>query len=132
MGAAVTAKDPDPNEDALVYTLEGADAARFAIDRTTGQIEVGAEAKLDYETKTTYMVTVRVTDSFGDSDTIAVTIMVAPMDEPPDISVGGLAVTGQSAIDYAENRTGMVATYSTAGPDAARATWSRQCSASVA
>ena len=87
---------------------------------------------MDYETKTTYMVTVRVTDSFGDSATIAVTIMVAPMDEPPDISVGGLAVTGQSAIDYAENRTGMVATYSAAGPDAARATWSRQCSASVA
>ena len=66
VGAAVTATDPDPNEDALVYTLEGADAARFAIDRATGQIEVGAGTKLDYETKDTYMVTVRVTDSFGD------------------------------------------------------------------
>ena len=36
VGAAVTANDPDPNEDALAYTLEGTDAARFAIDRTTG------------------------------------------------------------------------------------------------
>ena len=53
-----------------------------------------------------------------------VTIMVTPVNEAPVISVGGLAVTGQSAIDYAENRTGMVATYSAAGPDAARATWS--------
>ena len=83
VGAAVTAKDP--NEDALVYTLEGGDAAQFAIDRTTGQIEVGAGTKLDYETQTTYMVTVRVTDSFGDSDTIAVTIMVTDMDEAPEI-----------------------------------------------
>ena len=132
VGAAVTAKDPDPNEDALVYTLEGADAARFAIDRTTGQIEVGAEAKLDYETKTTYMVTVRVTDSFGDSDTIAVTIMVAPMDEPPDISVGGLAVTGQSALDYAREPHRHGGHLQRRWPDAARATWSRQCSASVA
>ena len=53
-----------------------------------------------------------------------VTIMVTPVNEAPVISVGGLAVTGQSAIEYAENGTGMVATYSAAGPDAARATWS--------
>ena len=85
VGAAVTAEDPDPNEDALVYALEGGDAAQFAIDRITGQIEVGAGTKLDYETKTTYMVAVRVTDSFGDSDTIAVTIMVTDMDEAPEI-----------------------------------------------
>ena len=58
------------------------------------------------------------------SPTIDVTIMVTQVNEPPVISVGGLAVTGQSAIDYAENGTGMVATYSAAGPDAARATWS--------
>ena len=50
-----------------------------------GQIKVGAGTKLDYETKTTYMVTVRVTDSFGDSDTIMVTIMVTDVDEVPEI-----------------------------------------------
>ena len=85
VGALVAATDPDPNEDDPEYALEGADAARFAIDRTTGQIEVGAGTKLDYETQTTYMVTVRATDSFGDSDTIAVTIMVTDMDEAPEI-----------------------------------------------
>ena len=90
VGAAVTATDSDPDEDGLGYTLEGADAARFAINRTTGQIEVGAGTKLDYETKVTYMVTVRVTDSFGDSDTIAVTITVTPKDEAPVISVAGV------------------------------------------
>ena len=61
-----------------------------------GQIEVGAGTKLDYETKDTYMVTVRVTDSFGDSDTIAVTITVTDMDEAPK-------VTGDATADYPEN-----------------------------
>ena len=32
VGKAVTAKDPDPNEDPLVYTLSGADAALFSVD----------------------------------------------------------------------------------------------------
>ena len=117
MGAAVTAKDPDPNEDALVYTLEGADAARFAIDRATGQIEVGAGTKLDYETKDTYMVTVRVTDSFGDSDTIAVTITVTDMDEAPK-------VTGDATADYPENGDGPVATYTAVDPEGTAVKWS--------
>ena len=123
VGGPVTARDPDPNSDALDYTLSGADAALFTV-RASGQIEVGAGTKLDYETKQTYSVTLKAADSFGDYDTIMVTIMVTPVNEAPVISVGGLAVTGQSAIEYAENGTGMVATYSAAGPDAARATWS--------
>ena len=135
VGGAVTADDPDPNSDALTYTLEGADAASFTVrqdDPMTegvgvdegGQIEVGAGTKLDYETKQTYTVTVRAADSYGESDTIMVTITVTDMDEAPTIMVGGLAVTGQSAIDYAENSTGMVAAYGAVGPDAAMATWS--------
>ena len=125
VGSVITATDPDPNPEPLIYTLGGADADKFRV-RSNGQIEVGAGTKLDYETKDTYMVTVMAEDSFGESASIMVTIMVTDVDEVPVISVGvgGLAVTGQSAIDYAEDGTGMVATYSAAGPDAARATWS--------
>ena len=32
VGKAVTAKDPDPNEDPLIYALSGADAALFSVD----------------------------------------------------------------------------------------------------
>ena len=123
VGSPVTATDLDPNEDPLIYTLGGTDAASFTV-RDDGQIEVGAGTKLDYETKQTYTVTVRAADSYGESDTIMVTITVTDMDEAPTIMVGGLAVTGQSAIDYAENSTGMVAAYGAVGPDAAMATWS--------
>ena len=35
----------------MTYTLEGTDASKFRV-RENGQIEVGADTKLDYETKT--------------------------------------------------------------------------------
>ena len=46
----VTAEDPDPNADPLTYTLGGTDASKFRV-RDNGQIKVGADTKLDYETK---------------------------------------------------------------------------------
>ena len=70
------------------------------------------------------MVTVTAADPNGLSDTIDVTIKVTDVDEAPKIIAGGLVVRGTSDINYAENGTGMVATYSAAGPDAADATWS--------
>ena len=90
VGKAVTAKDPDPNEDPLIYTLSGADAALFSVDAddaTTedmdegGQITVKSATKLDFETRTTYMVTITATDSFSDSASIDVTITVTDADE---------------------------------------------------
>ena len=122
VGDPVTATDPDPNIDALVYTLSGPDAASFRV-RDNGQIEVGAGTKLDYETKQTYSVTLKAADSFGDYDTIDVTIMVTNVNEPPKISEGGLAITGMTSVDYAENETGMVAMYSATGPESANAMW---------
>ena len=38
--------------------------------------------------------------------------------------VGGLAISGMSSIDYPENGTGAVTTYTASGPDAGRAVWS--------
>ena len=68
MGSPVTATDPAPNSDELDYTLSGADADSFTI-RANGQIQVGAGTKLDFETKTTYVVTVKAEDSFGEPAT---------------------------------------------------------------
>ena len=56
--------------------------------------------------------------------TVNVTIMVTDVDEAPMIMVGGLAVSGRSSVQYAENGMGMVATYTASGPDAASARWS--------
>ena len=135
VGSPVTATDPAPNTDALVYTLEGADASSFTVrqdDPDTdqvgedegGQIEVASGTELDYETKQTYMVTVRAADSFGESDTIMVTIMVTPVDEAPEIMLGGLVISGMSSVYYAEKSMGVVETYMAAGPEADMADWS--------
>ena len=63
VGNAVTAEDPDPNVDPLTYALSGADAGLFSVtdadlvDDEGGQITVKSGTKLDFETRTTYMVT---------------------------------------------------------------------------
>ena len=117
VGSAVMAEDPDPNSDALTYTLGGTDAAKFRV-RDTGQIEVDAGTDLDYEAaKNTYMVTVMAEDSFGATASIDVTIMVTDVDEMPD-------VTGDEMRDYPENGTGPVATYTASDPEGAMVRWS--------
>ena len=119
----VEAMDANEVEGAkLTYTLSGTDAASFDIDRGTGQLRT--KAKLDYETKNSYMVTVTARDSDGLSASIDVTIMVIDMDEAPMIMLGGLAISGMSSPRFAENGTGSVATYTATGPDADRASWS--------
>ena len=70
------------------------------------------------------MVTVTAADPDGEMASVDVTIKVTDVDEAPKIITGGLVVRGTSDINYAENGTGMVTTYSAAGPDAADATWS--------
>ena len=126
VGKAVTAKDPDPNEDPLMYTLSGVDVALFSVgadDPTTttvdegGQITVKSGTKLDFETRTTYMVTITATDSFSDSASIDVTITVTDADEAPD-------VTGDATKEYAEKGTGSVATYTAVDPEGAAVKWS--------
>ena len=122
VGSAVTAKDPDPNEDPLIYRLSGADAALFSV-AGAGQITVKSGTKLDFETRTTYMVTLTATDSFNDSSSIDVTITVTDVDEAPKIMEGGLGIGGSPSITRAEDATGPVATYTSTGPESASTRW---------
>ena len=81
IGAPVTATDAD--SDPLTYTLGGTDAASFAIVASTGQLQT--KAALDYETRSSYTVTVRAYDPYNASDTITVNIQVADADEHGEI-----------------------------------------------
>ena len=76
LGAAIAATDAD--NEVLTYTLGGTDAAAFAIDSTTGQVQTSAA--LDYETTSSYSVVVTVSDG-SLTDTINVTINVTDLDE---------------------------------------------------
>ena len=79
IGQPFSAEDPDEDDDTLTYSLEGTDAAAFDIGSATGQLQT--KAALDFEDKTTYLVTVKASDSDGLNDTIAVTINVQDVDE---------------------------------------------------
>ena len=77
----VAATDTDP--DTLSYSLEGADAAKFDIVSTSGQLLTRVGEKYDYEAKSSYAVTVKVEDGNGGSATIAVMLNVTDRNEPP-------------------------------------------------
>ena len=87
IGDPVEADDPD--NDTLTYTLGGTDADSFDIEENTGQLQTKGE--LNYETKSSYEVTVSVRDgkdleNSADDETdatITVTITVDDMGEPP-------------------------------------------------
>ncbi len=76
IGSPVSATDA--NNDTLTYTLTGTDAASFSIVSTTGQLKT--KAALDYETKTSYSVSITVSDSRL-TDSISVTINITDIDE---------------------------------------------------
>ena len=78
IGSAVAATDA--NNDTLTYTLSGDDAGSFDIVSTSGQLQT--KAVLDFETKTSYSVTITVSDGTL-TDTIAVTIDITDILELP-------------------------------------------------
>ncbi|MCY4554029.1 MAG: cadherin domain-containing protein [Candidatus Poribacteria bacterium] len=77
IGDPVSATDAD--DDTLKYRLGGTDANQFRISGKTGQLRT--RKKLDYETKSTYSVTVTASDGHGGKATIDVTINVTDVNE---------------------------------------------------
>ncbi len=128
IGSAIAATDADTG-DTLTYTLGGTDASSFSIVSTSGQLQTSAA--LDYETKSSYSVTVSVSDGNGGSDSIAVTVNVADVNEnrAPAFSEGtsttrsvaentALGTNIGSAIAATDVDTGDTLTYTLGGTDA--------------
>ena len=122
VGEPVTATDLDG--DTLTYTLGGADMADFRIDSASGQITVGPDTSLDFETKSMYdHLAVMASDGNGGNDTTSVMVNVIDVDEAPPADpcvndLGGFApdrtetLTGTWAADCAsENRLGRHANF---------------------
>ena len=78
VGAPVAATDRDG--DTLTYTLEGTDADSFDILSTSDGGQIRTSAALNHEEKSSYAVTVRVTDGRGGSDAVNLTIRVTDVD----------------------------------------------------
>ncbi len=84
IGAAVSATDDD--DDTLTYSLSGTNAGSFSIDSSTGQLITSAD--LDFETKNSYSVTIKVRDWRGGTDSITITINVTNTNDAPSFTEG--------------------------------------------
>ena len=83
IGAPVRANDRDGGT--LAYTLEGTGVSRFDIVPGSGQLRTRPSEVYDHEEAARHDVTVRVVDGQGGSATIAVTVEVTDVREPPAI-----------------------------------------------
>ncbi|MBI1345433.1 hypothetical protein GC163_04010 [bacterium] len=82
----VVASDEDAG-DSVTYSITGGNIGRvFAINSTTGAITVANAAALDYETLSTYSLTVQVTDMGGLYRKAVMTINVLDISGKPNIS----------------------------------------------
>ena len=80
VGNVVAATDAD--SDTITYSLGGTDAAKFQMATATGQIQTKADSVYSHEAAASLDVTVTANDG-TDATTIAVTISVTDVDEPP-------------------------------------------------
>ena len=87
IGTPIAATDRDG--DTLTYTMEGTDADSFDILSTSDGGQIRTSAELNFEEKSSYSVTVRVTDGRGGTDAANVTIRVTDVDgEAPATPLG--------------------------------------------
>ncbi|WP_420443644.1 cadherin domain-containing protein [Candidatus Poriferisodalis sp.] len=129
VGSAVTAQDFESvtSSETLTYSLGGSDAALFGID-SSGQITTTFDP--DYEVRSSYTVTVSVTDSKADDgtadtavdDTITVDIEVVDAAEPPSVvectDTGDCTeITSPHEIDFPEGSFEAVFDYDFDDPD---------------
>ncbi|MCY3851985.1 MAG: fibronectin type III domain-containing protein, partial [Gammaproteobacteria bacterium] len=82
VGAVIPAAT-DADNDTLTYTMEGTDAASFDFNASIRQITAKAGVTYDFEAKASYSVTIKADDGNGGTDTVAVTISLTDVNEPP-------------------------------------------------
>ena len=87
----------DADGDAVAWSLSGDGAASFAIDENMGALSVASGAVLDYESgNQSHALVVTADDGEGGTDSVAVTVRIANVAEPPDALMAPV-VTGLSA-----------------------------------
>lgn len=83
----VVATDPDVSETKSFAITGGNTGGTFAINATTGQITVANNTLLDFETQSTFNLTVTVTDSANATGTANITIQLTNVDDPLTLSL---------------------------------------------
>jgi len=108
----VAATDPDAGDTRTYSITAGNNDGIFAINSATGEITVTDNSNLNYESATSYGLTVKVEDSGGLTDTAAVTVNVTDVNEDPTVSSASFSIDEHSADGSA------VGTLTASDPDA--------------
>ncbi len=108
----------DADGDALTYRIVGGNSkGAFAIDPLTGAISVANASVLDFETRPTYHLTVRATDTSGRSARATVTVLLTDVNENRRATLDIVTGDAQNRISLS-SRTVEVAILSSATFDA--------------
>ena len=118
-GTVATYSATDPDGDDVTWSVAGTDAARFSINengKLTFKSSPDYEAPNDANKDNVYEVTIRASDGSLMS-TLDVEVTVTDANESG-------AITGPASVEYPENGTTAVATYSITDPESNDITWS--------
>lgn len=91
VGSPVSATDGDG--DSLFYSLDETSGSSFLIDSGSGQLTTKEGVTYDYETTTSYSLTVKVEDGHDGSATSTVTVNVSDVDDVPVTADAGWDLT---------------------------------------
>ena len=93
--ATYTATDVESDDNDITWSLTGTDAASFTLNRESGVLTFNTVP--DYETKSTYEITVTATDNGvpSASSELAVTVTITNEDEAGMVTIIGVAQVGQ-------------------------------------
>ncbi len=92
----LTASDPDVGETFTYSILAGGDAAKFSIAGAGADELVLTDGVLNFEAQSFYSVTIRVTDSIGNTYDETLIVNVNDMNDAPINIVPGAQVTGEN------------------------------------
>lgn len=108
--ATLQSTDPDA-DDTATYTIESDPSGLFEIEGD--KLVVKADANIDFETATSHVVSIKVTDSSGLSDTSDVTVSVSDVVETPDNAAPVLAISSGAVLENAAAGTPILTLQST-------------------
>ncbi len=109
----------DPEGGAVTYALiAGNQDGAFAIDANTGQITVANTAALDFETTSTFSLTVATIDPEGAFGTATITVNLNDVNEAPVLdNTGTMTLTGISEDDTSNGGDTVASIIASAGGD---------------
>jgi len=103
VGITASATDGDGTNNTVTYSLTDNAGGRFTINANTGVVTVVDGSLLDYETATSYTITVQAGSSDGSIATQTFTIVVSNVNEAPTI-----VAPVDFDVEFAENSTAVI------------------------